>query len=78
MKKRTKIILIGIMILCSLIISLIAIASINQSCVASYEDYVIGGFGGFLIMNNLSALFGCSLGGLILAACYLILYNIRN
>ncbi len=74
MKNKANIALGTIAIIFIVLPLIMLLCSIGRSEVASYNDYVIGGFGGFLIMENLLVPFIVSL---IIAIVALVVLFIR-
>lgn len=72
MKNRKNIILGVICVLALLMLVTIWFFSIGKPEVASYENYVIGGLGGFLILENLVIPFFLSVFMLVISGTILI------
>lgn len=53
MKKRCILFWGSLSLICCIAIAAMIVISNGKSEVASFENYVVGGFGGFLIMENL-------------------------
>lgn len=76
--RKTDIILISIIGISSIVLLAMLCLSIGSTDVASYENYVIGGFGGFLILENLFIPFIIFLIAIIISSAILLYRVIRK
>ena len=76
--RKTDIILISIIGISSIVLLVMLCLSIGNKDVASYENYVIGGFGGFLILENLIIPFIIFLIAIIVSVVILLYRVIRK
>lgn len=74
MKDKVNVALLCCIVVFSVISMIIMFMAIGKSEVASYENYVVGGFGGFLIVENLIIPFWGSLA-IIAASTVTLLYR---
>lgn len=78
MKNKLNIVLAAIAMISVVLPIIMFFLSIGKSEVANYNDYVIGGFGGFLIMENLLVPFVVSLIVAIVAVVLLFIRVMRK
>lgn len=78
MKKKANFVFTFALVIDCIILLVIWISSFGKTEVASYGEYVVGGFGGYLIMENLLILFYGSVTVAIIISCLLVYQFIKR